>query len=211
VIHPAWGPGPGDITINDSVDGRPRVGWRPLRGTGELTVIDPPDGVPNVFAAQWSRDGRFLLGVTLSPARGTELAAWSEADGWTFLTDTPAINEAWPSLSPDGRWLAYIELSASGTSEVFVRPFGREGAAELVADARSVSPIWSPDGTELYFQSILEPDADADADADADDDETDGEAAPRQRWVMAVSIAETPDGWTSVARSGCSTPPRCRS
>jgi hypothetical protein len=53
-------------------------------------------------------------------------------------------------LSPDGRWLAYYSLE-SGYFEVYVTPFTDPGARHLIAEG--TDPVWSPDGTEIYFRS----------------------------------------------------------
>jgi serine/threonine-protein kinase len=53
-------------------------------------------------------------------------------------------------LSPDGRWLAYYSLE-SGYFEVYVTPFTDPGARHLIAEG--TDPVWSPDGTEVYFRS----------------------------------------------------------
>jgi len=60
-------------------------------------------------------------------------------------------NEAlWPSLSPDGNWLAYSGLDA-GTLKVYVKPL-RGGTATQISTNRSVQPRWSRDGRTLFYR-----------------------------------------------------------
>lgn len=64
-----------------------------------------------------------------------------------------------PMFSPDGRWLAY-ESNASGSFEVYVRPFpppasGQGGQWQISSGggANSTPLAWSRTGHELYYQS----------------------------------------------------------
>jgi Tol biopolymer transport system component len=77
---------------------------------------------------------------------------------WVFLK-TP-FRELSGVFSPDGRWVAY-QSDESGRPEIYVRPFvppGAAGAGEgtaggqwQVSTAGGISPVWRPDGRELYY------------------------------------------------------------
>ena len=54
------------------------------------------------------------------------------------------------SLSPDGRWLAHTWFE-SGKSEVYVQPFPPTGEKHLITRDGGSSPLWSPDGRQLFF------------------------------------------------------------
>ncbi len=59
--------------------------------------------------------------------------------------------ERQPSLSPDGRWLAYTS-SEDGRANVYVRPFPRtDDAVWQVTTDGGISPRWSADGRELFY------------------------------------------------------------
>jgi serine/threonine-protein kinase len=53
-------------------------------------------------------------------------------------------------LSPDGHWLAYYSLD-SGYFEIYVTPFPNTGTRSLIAEG--TDPVWSPDGSEIYFRA----------------------------------------------------------
>ena len=53
-------------------------------------------------------------------------------------------------MSPNGRWLAYSS-SESGRSEIYVRPFLREGERRQVSPTGGSSPNWARNGRELFF------------------------------------------------------------
>jgi Tol biopolymer transport system component len=59
---------------------------------------------------------------------------------------------AWtPSLSPDGRWLAYTSNDA-GRYQVYVRPTsGAEGRWQISMEG-GVEPVWSASGSELFYR-----------------------------------------------------------
>ena len=67
-----------------------------------------------------------------------------------FLT-TP-FNEQQGVFSPDGKWVAY-QSDASGSVEVYVRPFPGPGGEAQVSAGGGHSPRWRADGKELYYVS----------------------------------------------------------
>ena len=55
------------------------------------------------------------------------------------------------SLSPDGRWLAYVS-DASGQLDVFVRPFPLSARSRVqVSTNGGHDPVWAHNGRELFF------------------------------------------------------------
>jgi hypothetical protein len=54
------------------------------------------------------------------------------------------------AFSPDGRWAAYVS-DESGREEVYVRSYPGQGGRLQISVAGGEWPIWSPDGTRLYF------------------------------------------------------------
>lgn len=66
------------------------------------------------------------------------------------LVATPADDRD-PSLSPDGRWLAYAS-NVTGTLEVYVRSFTTPGPSVRVSTGGGREPRWSRSGTELFYR-----------------------------------------------------------
>ena len=61
-------------------------------------------------------------------------------------------HETQPQISPDGRWMAYVS-DESGKSEVYVRPFPDVDKGKWqVSTSGGDSPLWSPDGRELFYR-----------------------------------------------------------
>jgi dipeptidyl aminopeptidase/acylaminoacyl peptidase len=59
-----------------------------------------------------------------------------------------------PKISPDGRWMAYTS-DESGKNEIYVRPFPDvdSGGRWKVSSGGGSSPLWSPDGRELFYRN----------------------------------------------------------
>lgn len=66
-----------------------------------------------------------------------------------FLTG-PA-NERSARFSPDGSAVAYVS-DESGEYRVYVTPFPGPGGRIPVSIDGGLSPVWSSDGSELYFR-----------------------------------------------------------
>ena len=57
------------------------------------------------------------------------------------------------TLSPDGRWLAYVS-EESGTSEIYVRPFPEVDSARFaISSGGGIEPLWRRDGRELFYRT----------------------------------------------------------
>jgi len=104
--------------------------------------------------ADWSRDGKHLL-VTVNEPRDRH-------DIWFFLLSpagdpverhkflsSPA-DEIQPTLSPDGRWLAYCS-DATGAYEVYVKPFPSGDGVLQISSESGCQPRWSNHGEELFY------------------------------------------------------------
>ena len=57
------------------------------------------------------------------------------------------------TFAPNGRWLAYMSagLSVGGLPQVFVQPFPSTGGKYLVSPDYGRTPLWSPDGRQLFY------------------------------------------------------------
>jgi dipeptidyl aminopeptidase/acylaminoacyl peptidase len=62
-----------------------------------------------------------------------------------------ASTEYGPEFSPDGKWIAYVS-DESGAADVYVAPYPGPGGYRRVSTGGGVSPAWSRDGRELFYQ-----------------------------------------------------------
>jgi serine/threonine-protein kinase len=62
------------------------------------------------------------------------------------------FNNGAPSLSPDGRWLAYT-ADESGRDQVYVRSYPGAGGRWQVSLDGGTEPVWSPRGDEIFYRT----------------------------------------------------------
>ena len=108
------------------------------------------------WPTSWSPDGKTLVFVEFDPLSGNDIwllavdAVEKPGSAHPFLT-TP-FTESAPTISPNGRWLAY-QSNESGRFEVYVQPFPEGGRRWQVSTDHGVYPRWSRRGDELFFRS----------------------------------------------------------
>jgi serine/threonine-protein kinase len=101
----------------------------------------------------WLNDGRDLLAVRFEPT--PDIVRWPIANpADTTAVVASAASEGGPgaSLSPDGRWLAYV-TNQTGSQELWVRPIVGPGAPSRVSPDGGTDPVWARNGSELYYLS----------------------------------------------------------
>jgi serine/threonine-protein kinase len=150
---PEWSPDGERVAFVAQGDGRLVVWSRRSDGTGEAELLAELD--QSVAEVEWAPDGGSLLLRTAGAAgvagrRDIFMARLGDERGGTPLLNSGA-DESAPTLSPDGRWLAY-NSDETGRREVFVRPFPNVGSGQFqVSTGGGRAPIWSSDGSELFF------------------------------------------------------------
>ena len=87
-------------------------------------------------------DGKNRIWILPAPGSGTETKP--------RLFSRSAFNETRPTLSPDGKWIAYSS-DESGKYEVVVEPFPGPGAKLQVSTHGGWVPRWARNGRELYY------------------------------------------------------------
>ena len=93
-------------------------------------------------------------------SRTGELAFFDDtSDIWILGTDGTSrpylhseANERTGRFSPDGRWLAYVS-DETDEYQVYVVEYPGPGRKIAVSIDGGLSPIWSPDGSELFFRN----------------------------------------------------------
>jgi serine/threonine protein kinase len=147
-INPIW-----------SADGA----WIAFSSTASLGLyVKPTDGSAaaellltrqnSSFTTSWSRDGEVLTFYEVHPETSRDI--WTlrvgvESEPQPFLV-TP-FSERAAMITLDGRWMAYVS-DESGRDEVYVRPFPGPGGKWTISTEGGTEPIWSADGTELFYR-----------------------------------------------------------
>lgn len=126
-----------------------------LRVTGE--------GSPRKLAARNAElseqtrvpDGRVVVRTT-TPTKGSGDILVTRAPNDTMLVSmlASAASEYSPSVSPDGRWLAY-SANASGVLQIYVQRLDQPAAGRWpVSTTGGITPRWSRDGKELFYRDL---------------------------------------------------------
>jgi serine/threonine-protein kinase len=145
----AWFPDGQRLAFSARHNGVFQVHWQAADGSGVPQPLT--EGPQNKSPDSISRDGRLLLLTQHHPTQtDTVVLPLDNPKAAKKLRETPE-GERNPTLSPDGRWLAY-ESNRSGTPEIYVRPFPNVDHGEFkVTSDGGAAPVWARDGRELFY------------------------------------------------------------
>jgi Tol biopolymer transport system component len=155
-------------------DGGPGIFVRAADGTGAVERLTTGRHAPT----SWSSDGTRIFYSDFGtnapgPTVRSDLAVVTmTGDRRTETLLATAARESNAEIAPKGSWLAY-ETTEAGEMAIYVRPFPDVSARQWrVSPAGGVSPLWSRDGSTLFYRN--------------------GQA------IMAVSVrGATPDDWSA--------------
>ncbi|MFN0159259.1 MAG: protein kinase domain-containing protein [Bacteroidota bacterium] len=152
---PVWSPDSRRIAYSNNTagpggtSGRSRVVILQADGSGAQEEI--PFLHDRTYLSCWSRDGSMLFGTVPQQGMGWDL--WLiplTGDRTPKVLLSTKFDEAFASLSPDGKWLAYL-ANETGSSQVYVRPFPQGSGKWQISVNGGNKVDWSEDGRTLYF------------------------------------------------------------
>ncbi len=150
-----WTPDGKDIVFNSTRSGRAMIPLHSKPADGSRAEELFAEGEYHLQPQSWSADGKTLaLTEGLNAETGIDillLPVDGDRKPKAFLH--AAYNEMQPVFSPDGRWIAYA-TDESGREEVYVRPYPGPGNLISISTDGGVEPLWSPDGTVLYYRDV---------------------------------------------------------
>ncbi|HEX5818168.1 MAG TPA: protein kinase [Gemmatimonadales bacterium] len=148
---PAWTADGQYVSYSSNRDGRWSLWRRRADGVGPEELV--ADVGRNVNEARWSADGAWLVVAVGGPPSRDILVMRLGTDSTLRPLLAESYEELQPSISPDGRWLAYVSTE-TGEREVFVRPFPEVDQGKWqISQGGGQSPLWSRDGRELFYRS----------------------------------------------------------
>ena len=98
----------------------------------------------------WSSAGEFLAFMELTVSGSTIWIMPRDGDPMPLLDSS--FNAGSPRFAREGDWIAYV-TEESGQQEVYVRKYPGLGRGERVSRGGGREPVWSRDGTELYYRN----------------------------------------------------------
>jgi eukaryotic-like serine/threonine-protein kinase len=132
--------------------------WAPADGASEPRLLSRTS--PAIRGGSWQRggswthDGKFLAYVEgESVSAGLDIKVLRMADRQVVAFAATKAAEMYPEFSPDGRWMAYVS-NETGRNEVYVRSFPDGRRTLQVTSEGGTSPMWSPDGRELFYYDV---------------------------------------------------------
>ena len=149
---PVWTPDGGHITFASTRLGPFNFFQLAADGSGEPSLVGERREQGLAFPRFWLPDGSGLVFQEVGGDRMDVTILRTGADpGLTPLLDSQ-FSEQQPTLSPDGRWLAYVS-DETARREIYVRSFPEGERRWLVSNDGGEEPLWSPTRPELYYRS----------------------------------------------------------
>jgi Tol biopolymer transport system component len=154
VFSPVWNPNGQTIAFWSPASGDQPGGMFQISVAGTSAperLTTAASAILRQAPSSWTPDGRHLLG-TQTTAAGSDVFDLTMGDRPVLATliAGPA-SEGAPSVSPDGRWVAY-QVTESSRPDVFVRPYPNVNDGRTpVSTSGGGAPRWSRDERALYF------------------------------------------------------------
>jgi dipeptidyl aminopeptidase/acylaminoacyl peptidase len=163
-VHPVWTPDGERVAFSSLRSNIPSLYSTRADGSGVEEPLLPRSGHYG-YLRKLEEDASAQLAFSMSPdghtlvfvedtrdATGMDL--WLlplGADGEAKPLLRTEFDETQPTLSPDGRWVAYVS-NESGIWEVYVRPFPGAVGKWQVSTQGGTEPAWSANGRELFYR-----------------------------------------------------------
>jgi serine/threonine protein kinase/WD40 repeat protein len=150
-MFPNWTPDGKRLAFSWSKGGPLGIWWKALEASAAIEPL-ATSGF-NLFPGSWTQDGRYLSIAESHPETLWNILYFDMKEQKLHSFNTTEANEQWPDFAPGGRWLAYVS-DKSGRPEVYIRSFPDGDREIVVSNNGGTSPLWSPDGKELFYWDL---------------------------------------------------------
>ncbi len=145
----SWSPDGRRVLYVSTQGGRAALWWQPADGSGPAVMAATPRH--NAWNVDLSPDGRTaVFNAVYDGSFNLETLSLDSARVAADVAASPVATEMFGRFSPDGRWIAYTS-DESGRREVYIRSFPDAVSRIQVSAAGGSRPVWSPDGSRLYY------------------------------------------------------------
>ena len=137
------------LFVSDRGDTPNDLYTRPVQGGVAEPLLDLDR---SIWEGEWSPNGEWLIyRLGQPPTRDLFVKNVHPDSVGHTISASDDFEEVMPTLSPDGRWLAY-QSNETGQYEIYVRPFPNiDDDKQAVSTNGGEEPVWSRDGTELFY------------------------------------------------------------
>jgi Tol biopolymer transport system component len=105
----------------------------------------------------WSPDGNSIAFITYNKSANTSQFLLTDKNGSTVtpLTDSTTYNIGTYAWSNDGKYIAFSSINADDDIQLFLLDVSSKAVQRLTDAPKTISqyPSWSPDDTQIVFQS----------------------------------------------------------
>jgi serine/threonine protein kinase len=151
---PVWSFDGKTIFYASNVKGPTHIYAKAADGSGaERTIQEDGDVLESPRTV--SADGRYLIyGRRAKDESAFHIWALPlTGGGKPFAVVQDSFDEDFPSVSADGKWMAY-QSNESGRREIYITAFPGGGAKWQVSSNGGTAPRWRKDGKELFFLDL---------------------------------------------------------
>ena len=145
-----WTPDGEYLIFTSDRDGAANLYRKRADGSGDVEVLT--EGEVQMYPISLSPDGKLALAEANADTIDIYVISLDGATEPEPYLVTSFL-ERDPVFSPDGRWVAYAS-NESGRFQIYVRPYPAAGGRWQVSDESGRWPLWSQDGSELFYRTV---------------------------------------------------------
>jgi serine/threonine-protein kinase len=149
---PVWTPDGERIVFSSDREGTLGLFTTTPDGTGPVERLAAFERMLVVEPGGWSADASRLAFVYIPGRVAIGTLRLDGSGKWEPLLDSGRAVFQTPSVSRDGRWIAYTSTETQ-QNEVYVQRFPELGKKIKVSQGGGIDPVWSLDGSRLYYRS----------------------------------------------------------
>jgi Tol biopolymer transport system component len=150
---PMWTANGQRVVFQSDREGDSAIFWQRTDGTGNAERITTPEqGTSHIPDSWWPTGDQFLF----ESVKGSDYSLWTYSMSQKQATRFGNVHSRFPvnaTLSPDGRWVAYSSTEV-GNASIYVQPYPATSTKYPISKTGTTQhhhPVWSPDGTELFY------------------------------------------------------------
>jgi Tol biopolymer transport system component len=151
---PLWSPDDDRIVFVSSRQNVGEIYERPVSGQATPKLLHNAN--TNIGLHDWSNDGRWILFTGLALGENVwDILAYDTVEEKVVPIVEGRFSQQFPSLSPDGRWIAFAS-GESGRQEIYVQPFPSGSGRWMASVGGGSHPRWTPDGKALIYVGAVD-------------------------------------------------------